>query len=114
MISRPSPLRPSRPTPWRRCTTRKASGINWTTKIFVYWPKALLKLINKSEAPLIDRVQENGDFIRQLDRSEALAADEEAFPINAGFEIDLSNCARDRLKGDGGYRPMNIREPADA
>lgn len=80
-----------------------------TTKIFVYWPKALLKLINKSEASLIDRVQENGDFIRQLDESGQLAADEDAFPINAGFEIDLSVCARDRLKDDNGYRPMNLR-----
>ncbi|MGJ0509938.1 MAG: DUF2235 domain-containing protein [Methylocystis sp.] len=100
----PDPLAPMHDsqTPWYRITT----------KLFVYWPRPLLKLVNKSDAPLLDRVQENGDFIRQLDHSEALGADMSAFPIKDGFEIDLSACARERLAGDPAYKPMNISESA--
>lgn len=80
-----------------------------STKIFVYWPRTVLKLIWKDEAPLIDRVQENGDFIRQLDRSEKLAADIGQFPINMGYTIDLADCAREKLT-DPEYAPPNLKK----
>lgn len=80
-----------------------------STKIFVYWPKPVLKLIWKDEAPLIDRVQANGDFIRQLDESEKLAADMGQFPIDMGYTIDISDCAREKLT-DPEYAPPNLKK----
>jgi uncharacterized protein (DUF2235 family) len=79
------------------------------TKIFVYWPKAALKLIWRDEATLFDRIQKNGDFIRQLDRSETLAAAIGQFPINIGYTIDLSDFARKKLTDDPDYAPVNLK-----
>jgi uncharacterized protein (DUF2235 family) len=109
-----TPARAVEPDPLAPMHNSQSVWYQLTTRFFVYWPKPLLKLISKSDAPVLDRVQENGDFIRQLDRSDVLAADAESFPINAGFVIDLSGCARDKLSGDAGYRPMNIRESEPA
>jgi len=75
----------------------------------VYWPKVALQLIWKDEAPLFDRVQKNGDFIRQLDKSEKLAADIGQFPINMGYKIDLSDCARKKC-ADPNYAPPNLQK----
>ncbi|KAF2991332.1 DUF2235 domain-containing protein [Methylocystis sp. MJC1] len=87
----------------------------WTTKIYVYWPKALLKIIRKNEAQLIDRVQANGDFIRQIDHSPALAASIDQFPMKNDFEIDLSDCTREKLAKDTNYWPLNLaRDKAPA
>ncbi len=96
----PNPLAPPHDsqTQWYR----------WTTKLYVYLPRALLKRIRKDEAPLIDRVQENGDFVRQIDYSAALAAKVSEFPIETDFVVDLSACAREKLKKDGNYWPLNL------
>lgn len=106
--------RPFAPDPLAPPHDSQTKWYRLTTKIFVYWPKALLKLLNKSDAALLDRVQENGDFVRQLDRSPALAAVEAEFPLDAGFEIDLSGCARVKLEKDGAYTPLNIARRAPA
>jgi uncharacterized protein (DUF2235 family) len=102
------PARPFHPNPLADAHESQTTWYRITTKAFVYWPRAALKRIWKNDAPLIDRVQENGDFIRQIDKSEALAADVGAFPISSGFTIDLSECARRRLKDDQGYWPPNL------
>lgn len=103
--------RPFHPNPLSDIHDSQSLWYRLSTKAFVYWPKTLLKLTNKSDAPLIDRVQENGDFIRQLDRSDSLAADPDGFPINMGFQIDLSGSTRDKLQKDSDYDPMNIKRP---
>lgn len=101
--------RPFAPNPLAPMHDSQTAWYRFSTKAFVFLPKALLKIVDKSEASLIDRVQEDGDFIRQLDNSTELAADPASFPINAGFQIDLSDCAREKLGGDPGYAPLNIR-----
>jgi uncharacterized protein (DUF2235 family) len=104
------------PNPLAAPHESQTTWYRWTTKVYVYWPKALLKRIWKDEAQLIDRVQESGDFIRQIDNGLELAAKVSEFPIETGFKIDLSDCAREKLDQDGSYGPPNLardKMPAD-
>ena len=98
------------PDPLQAIHDSQSSLYRFATKIFVYWPKAVLKLIWKDEAGLIDRVQENGDFIRQIDRSEKLAADIRQFPIKLDYTIDISEFARKKLE-EPDYVPPNLQKP---
>ncbi|WP_363349762.1 DUF2235 domain-containing protein [Methylocystis echinoides] len=102
--------RPFDPNPLVPIHDSQNGFYRFSTKVFVYWLKPLLKILDKSEAPLIERVQENGDFLRQIDRSAALAADPAEFPLDVGFQIDLSSCARDKLAQDGDYAPLNLKK----
>jgi hypothetical protein len=74
------------PDPRAAIHDSQSSWYRIPTKLFVYWPKVALQLIWKDEAPLFDRVQKNGDFIRQLDKSEKLAADIGAIPHQHGLQ----------------------------
>ncbi len=104
------PSRPFVPDPLAAIHDSQSGFYRLSTKVFVYWLKPLLKIVDRSEAPLIDRVQENGDFIRQIDRSAALAASPAEFPLDAGFEIDLSVFAREKLATDVDYAPLNLQK----
>jgi uncharacterized protein (DUF2235 family) len=79
------------------------------TKIFVFWPKAVLKLVWRNEAALINRVQKNGDFIRQIDRSEKRVAAVGLFPISEDVMVDISKSARTKLTDDPEYAPSNLQ-----
>jgi uncharacterized protein (DUF2235 family) len=62
-----------------------------TTFAFVYLPKLWLKRQTPQDAPLLDRVQWNGDYVRLIDGHD-----------------ELSPCALEKLAQDASYRPPNV------
>ena len=97
------------PNPFAAIHDSQSFWYRIATKIFVYWPTAVLKLLWKDEAVLLDRVQANGNFIRQLDGPGQLAANIGQFPINRGNTIDVSEFARKKRAKDKDYDPPNLQ-----
>jgi len=81
----------------------------FATVVSVYIPAAWLKRKgDPKEAPLIDRVQWNGDYLRIVGNQGDLAAAVKAFPVLDAYTGEISHAAIEKLARDENYDPPNL------